>query len=312
MKQVSLRLNWTPQTEHAGFYVALWKGYYEETGLKVEIHAATKDKQSVPQVSQGLDHFGLADPHNLILSRAVDMPIKTISQLQHDSYLRYIAKKNQSIKKLEDLRGKKVSLWFGGGEIEFFAMLDSVGLKPSDLQIVEQQGDDMSHFFNDLVDVSSVTLSNELQIVFENGYREEDLIIFKGRDFGTELVGKGIITSEKMLEKYPDCVLSFVSASIRGWLYAYNNPEETAKLFNQFFPHLDYKKMLLMMEVFNQLNSVGKAKNFGIGYIDLNLFEKAKESMNRIGLLEKDIDVNDCVSTIFWEATKSEYKTISE
>lgn len=304
---VSLRLNWQPQTEHAGFYMALWKGYYEELGLNVTIEPVGSELQAVPQVASGGDDFGLTEPHNVIISRSKDVPVVAIMQVQHDAYLRYVAKKANGIETLEDAKGKIASLWFGGGEYEFLAMLNSVGLSDQDVELIAQRAG-LAPFFEDEVDITSVTLYNELQQIYAEGYTDEDLTIFAGKDFGVGLVADGLITTEKMIEEHPDVVQAFVTASIRGWQYAYYNPEETAQMFVDEFADLDYDKMLVMMNIINELNTVGKGKEMGLGYMDHEYFETGKDVMELNELLESDVDLDQCYDLTFWENTPEEYK----
>jgi len=304
---VSLRLNWQPQTEHAGFFVAMWNGYYEELGLNVTIEPAGPELQAVPQVAAGSDDFGLTEPHNVIIGRSKGIPLVEVMQVQHDAYLRYVAKKANGIEKLEDVEGKIASLWFGGGEYEFLAMLNSVGLSDQEVEVIAQRAG-MAPFFEDEVDVASVTLFNELQQVYAEGYTDDDITIFSGKDFGVGLVADGLFTTEKLIEEQPEVVQAFVTGSIRGWQYAYENPEETAQMFVDNFPDLDYDKMLVMMNVINDLNTVGKGGEMGFGYMDKSYFETGKEVMELNDLLEGDVVLEDCYDLTFWENTPDEYK----
>lgn len=308
---VSLRLNWEPQTENAGFFIACWCGFYEELGLRVKLELPDPDRQVAELVSSGINDFGLAEPVNVVLARSNGYPIVSIMQIQHDAYLRYIAKKTKGIERLEDVKGKTVSLWLGGGEFEFIGMLNSVGLTTNDVTIVAQPGGTMAPFFEEEVDVASATLFNELQVVYENGYSDAELTTFYGKDFGVGLVAKGLFTTEKMIEERPDIVQAFVTASIRGWQYAYYHPQKTAQLFVENYPYLDYDKMLTMMNGFNQLNTTGLGKEMGLGYIDRQYFVTAMEVMSRAGLLKNSISIDECFNLTFWENTADDYKKVS-
>lgn len=307
---VSLRLNWEPQTENGGFFIALWNGYYEDEGLRVSLDLPDPTASVALQISNGTNEFGLAEPVNVVLARAKGLPVVAISQIQHDAYLRYIAKKSSGIQKLEDIKGKKVSLFLGGGEYEFLAMINSVGLSPSDLDISQQSLDSMDPFFKDQIQVASVTLFNELQQVFEAGYKKEDLLIFSGKEYNVGLVAKGIITSEKMIREKPEIVQGFLNASIRGLQYAYNNPETTSRMFVEHYSNLNYEKMLQMMVGFNGLNTSGRVKEAGLGYLDGEYFDTAKRVMKVCQELASEVISSDCYNESFWENVPLPYKFI--
>jgi NitT/TauT family transport system substrate-binding protein len=309
-KFVSLRLNWTPQTENAGFFVALWNGYYEQEGLDVSLELPTSGVNVTEQISSGENDFGLAEPVNIVLARSKGLPVVEVSQIQHDAYLRYVAKKSNGISSIEDLRGKKASLFFGGGEYEFIAMLHTVGLSREDVNLVPQVLHSMEPFYTDQVELASVTLFNELQQVYAAGYTDEDLTIWSGKDFGVGLVAKGVFTSEKLIAESPQVVQAFVNGSIRGWQYAYKHPEQTCRMFVERYPNLGYEQMLLMLNGFNGLAVYGNGQKYGLGYIDPQYFQTAKEVVDVVGLLESDVSIEACYDTAFWESIPVSFRSI--
>lgn len=61
--EVTLQLRWEHQFQFAGYYAALWEGYYEDYGLKVNIKPGIDDKENVilvpDAVYEGQAEFGV-------------------------------------------------------------------------------------------------------------------------------------------------------------------------------------------------------------------------------------------------------------
>jgi NitT/TauT family transport system substrate-binding protein len=307
----SIRLNWQPQTEHAGLFIALWKGFYKDQCLDVTINPGGPEISTSTMVASGEDDFGIAEPHVDVIAQSKNIPFVEIMQFQHDAYLRYIAKKASGITKLTDIKGKTVSLWLGGGEYEFLAMMASQGISEKDVNLIAQKAG-MAPFLTGDVDVAEVTLFNELRQVYESGVKEEDLTIFSGSEYGVGLVADGLFTRQDVIDKNPGLVQAVVDATIRGWQWAYENPEETAKMFVEKYPELDYDGQLYMLNVINELNVKGKGTEKGLGYIDPQYFITAQKVMDQNKLLEGPVTLENCYNQEFWNNAPAEYKTVTK
>lgn len=307
---VSLRLNFLPQTEYAGPYIAFWNGYFEEEGLDVEIRAAGQELNAIQSVASGGDTFGVGEPHVVIISRAQGVPMKHIFQGDTDSYLRYIVKKSSGITDIKDLEGKTISLWLGGGEWEMLCMLKSAGLDPeTDVNIVAQRVG-MVPFYENQVDSAQVTTFNELQQVYKAGYSPDDIIVFRAADYGCGLVGNGIFTLEDTVKDNPEVVQGFLNAVARGWKWAFENPDETVQLFVKNFPELDYSGQQLMLEEERKLYLGRKAAELGVGYLDPEYLTEAQDVILGNGLIDEPVDLNEVYASEFWENIPDEYKIV--
>ena len=87
MKDIILVLDWTPNTNHTGFYVALEKGYFEEKGLNVSIVQPPEDG-AVSLVASGKAQFGV-DFQDYIapaFANANPLPVTAVATLiQHNT-----------------------------------------------------------------------------------------------------------------------------------------------------------------------------------------------------------------------------------
>jgi len=307
---VSLRLNYLPQTEYAGSYIALWNGYYEEEGLDVSIFGAGQELNSISMVASGGDTFGIGEPHAVIISRAQGVPLVHIFQGDTDAYLRYVVKKSTGIETIEDLKGKTLSLWLGGAEWEMLCMLRKAGLDPeTDVNIIAQRVG-LVPFYENQVELAQVTTFNELQQIYNAGYSPDDITVFRASDYGCGLVGNGIFTLEETVNNQPEVVQGFVNATARGWKWAFENPEKTVEMFIKEFPDLEYTAQLVMLEEERKLYLGREAAEKGVGYLDPNYISEAQAVILDNNLISNPVNLDEVYRSEFWENIPDEYKIV--
>lgn len=227
VRDVTLRLQWTTQTQFAGYYVALKKGFYNEAGLRVSIEPGGYGQNPNQTVAAGLEEFGTKWPADLVASQ--DESLVSLANIVKDNGLNLISRKEKGIVSVEDFRGKKVAIWFIGNEYQLFALLDLYGISREEVDIISQKWD-MSQFLNDEVDVAAVMTYNELLTLRSDGFDESNLDIMSFAEQGIGFPGHNIFTTKEYLNGNPDICKSFVDASIRGWEYAISHPEEATDI----------------------------------------------------------------------------------
>ena len=310
LTKISLRLPWQPQTQFAGFFVALWNGYYKDEGLDLTINPSGPSLNALQEVASGTDTFGLMEPHYVIVARDQGIPVMSVYQTDQKSYLLYIAKKSSGIKTLKDLKGKRIGVWFGGGQYDMVAMLKSVGLDPTkDVTLIEESAG-MGPFYSGQLDVAEVTTFNELQQVYQAGYKPSDLVYFIASDYGIGLVGHSVVTREEVIAKEPDVVQGMVNATARGWVWAYEHPDETCQMFVQHFPDLDLKFQQTMLVEETKIFTAGGAFTHGVGYIDPAYYTTSFQVLMANQVLKGIPDVTKAYTTEFWDKIPADYKTL--
>ncbi len=212
----TMRLEWVIQGQFAGPLWALEKGYYKEAGVEMELLPAGPDIKPAVTVSQGTDSFGIGHPNQVISARANGAPLVSVAQLGHRSASVYVAKTSTGITSIKDMKGHSAGLWFGGDEHEFLAMLNAAGIPQEDVKIVNQ-GFDIIAWLNGDYEVMQATIYNELQQVYRQGIKKDDLDFLDASESGVALVNTGIFTTEKVIAERPDAVQAVGTATMRGW-----------------------------------------------------------------------------------------------
>ncbi len=230
-----LQLKWVTQAQFAGYYVAKDKGFYDAADLDVEIKPGGPDI-APPQVIAG----GGADViiewmPAALASREKGVDLVNIAQPFKSSGMMLTCLKETGIKSPEDFRGRTLGVWFFGNEYPFLSWMSQLGI-PTDGSdngvTVLKQGFNVDPLLQKQADCISTMTYNEYWQVIDAGIAPEDLITFKYEDQGVATLEDGIYVLEESLDdpKQVDILKRFVKASMQGWAYARENPEEAAEI----------------------------------------------------------------------------------
>lgn len=235
---------WTPQSQFAGYYVAQELGYYREAGLNVDIQHPSA---SYSARSRMLD--GSSDIITMQLSEAmVDMdrgvPFVNILQTSQHSSL-CIVSRYDSIRTMQDLKGKKVGIWkVGFGDIARIRDKE-LNLGIDWIPFIEN----INLYISEAIDATLATSYNECQQIKASGFEDKPVIMVS--DGGYDFPEDGLYASMDFYQRHPEAVKAFAEASRRGWEYVHEHPEEAldivmkvAKKENQRVSRYLQKKML--------------------------------------------------------------------
>ena len=233
--KVTLQLKWVTQAQFAGYYVAKDKGFYAEEDLDVEIKPGGPDI-APPQVIAG----GGADVivewmPAALATRERGVPLVNIAQPFKSSGMMLTCLKESGITSPEDFKGKTLGVWFFGNEYPFFAWMNKLGLSTEggpDGVTVLQQSFDVQPMIQKQADCISVMTYNEYGQALDAGYGPDNLTIFNYTEMGNDLLEDGLYVMEDTLADPArvDAYTRFVRASMKGWQYALDNPDEAAQI----------------------------------------------------------------------------------
>jgi NitT/TauT family transport system substrate-binding protein len=306
----TMRLEWVIQGQFAGPLLALEKGYYKEAGVEMQLLPAGPDLKPAVTVAQGTDSFGIGHPNQVIAARANGAPLVTVLQLGHRSASVYVVRKAAGINSIKDMKGRSVGLWFGGDEHEFLAMLKAAGIDQNDVKIVNQ-GFDIIAWLNGDYEVMQATIYNELQQVYAQGIKKEDLVLLDPRDSGVAMVNTGIFTTEQIIKERPDAVQAVVNATLRGWKEALANPEEAARIVVKHNSELKVEDQVKQINAMGELFCSGATLEGKFGQSVMAEWETVQKVLLDAKLISEGIDLSKAFTNAFWEKVPAEYKTIN-
>ncbi len=237
--QVTAVLDWTPNTNHTGLYVALEKGYFQDNDLSVKI-IQPQEGTAEQIVAAGSAQFGISWQENVIFARSEGIPVVSLSAIIQHNTSGFASLKEKGIISPKDFENKKYGGW--GSPLEEATLrylMEKDGADSDKLQIVTT-GD--ADFFQ-----LSATGEIDYAWIFEGWAGIEAKL--KGMELNYIDLGKVaevfdyytpvIITSEGLINKESEMVRKFMRAVEKGYEYSIENPEDAAEILLKHVPELD-------------------------------------------------------------------------
>ena len=269
---VKLQLQWVAQAQFAGYYAAVEQGFYREAGLDVEIVEGGPDIVPQDVLSAGDVDYAISWVPKVLGSIEQGAKITNVAQIFERSATTQISFKDKNITSPAQLKGKKVGSWGFGNEWELFAGMQKNGVQVGDISLI-QQAFDMNGFLAGDIDAAQAMTYNEYAQVLESTnpatgelFKPEDLNVIDWNDAGTAMLQDAIwANSDKLADPaYADQTTRLIKASIKGWIYARDNPAETAKIVADAGSTLGESHQLWMT---NEVNKLIWPSTSGIGTI---------------------------------------------
>lgn len=208
VEEVTLQLNWTPETEHGGFYAALVHGFYEEAGLKVEIRPGGPGAPVGPMVAGGQVTFGIDNADKMLGFRSQGADLVALFASLQTSPRCLIVHDDSPIKSFDDLEGVTLAM---GNQPWVDFLKKKLPLK--DVKIVPNPGS-LTAFLNDDNYVQQGYIFSEPLSVAEQGKKARSLLV---SELGYNPYTSLLITKGTLVKDKPDLVKRMVAASLKGW-----------------------------------------------------------------------------------------------
>ena len=277
---LTLQLKWVTQGQFAGYYVAKDKGYYEDEDLNITIKPGGPDI-APPQIIAG----GGADViiewmPAALASREKGVPLVNIAQPFQRSGMMLTCRKETGIKKPEDFRGKTLGVWFFGNEYPFLSWMSQLGIPTeggSNGVTVIKQGFNVDPLLQKQADCISTMTYNEYWQVIDAGIPADELVVFKYEDEGVATLEDGLYVLEDSLNDpaMVDKLVRFVRASMKGWEFAANNPEEAAEIVLEN----DASGAQTEKHQIRMVGEINKLVNNSDGVLDLSAYERTVKTL---------------------------------
>lgn len=283
-KTIRLQLKWLHQFQFAGYYAAVEQGFYTEAGLDVELVEPTTNWDITQVVLSGDAEYGVSNP-DLLLARARGEPVVALASIFQHTPHALLALKDSAYKTIHDLQGKRIMMEPGSAEL--FALLRAEQIPLDSLEIVP-------HTFNTdaladgTVDALSVYITDEPYELSQKGYKTT---IFSPRSAGIDFYGDGLFTTEDRIRKHPEEVKAFLNASLKGWEYALEHPEEIVDLIIAKYSQRKSRDALLYEAATTK--DLIRPDIVEIGYMHAGRWEHMLEVFQQVGSIEGNVNIDD-------------------
>lgn len=286
-EKVRIVLDWTPNTNHTGLYVAQKLGYFTEAGLEVEI-MQPPEGSTTSLVGAGGAEFGISFQDTLAPAYASDNPIPVTAVaavIQHNTS-GIISLKELGIDSPKKMEGHSYATWDSPIELAIIK------------KIVEDDGGNYDNIKLIPNTVTNVVAGLQTNIDSVWVYYAWDGIATKVAgletnylnfaDYGKELdyYSPVIIGNDEFLKNHPDTAKKFLEAVRKGYEYAIAEPEKSADILVEAVPELD---PVMVKESQNWLADKYKAEVTQWGYIDKDRWDAFYNWLYENKLIEKEI-----------------------
>lgn len=264
--EITLVLDWTPNTNHTGFYVAKELGYYEEAGIDISIVQPPEDG-ATPMVASGKAQFGIDFQDYLapVFTSEDEMPIVAVAALIQHNTSGIVSLKEDNIDTPAGLENKNYATWSLPVEQ---AMMKN---------IVETDGGDFSkvNLIPEYVTDAAAALSQDIDAIWiyyawdgiatELAGLDTNYFYFKDINPAFDYYSPVIVANETFATENEDITKAFLDATKKGYEYAINDPKAAADILCEQVPELD-KELVTKSQTW--LADQYKAEVEQWGYID--------------------------------------------
>ena len=289
-QKIKIVLDWVPNTNHTGLYVAKDLGYFKEEGLDVEI-VQPPEGSTTALIGAGGAEFGISFQDTLAKSFASENPVPVTAVaaiLQHNTS-GIISLKEKGIDSPKKLEGKKYATWEDNIEQAILKKLvtDDKG-DFSKVKLIPYTITDVVTGLKTDVDAVWVYYAWDGIATERAGLQTNFLKI---RDYGEELdyYSPVIIANNDFLKKNPEIAKKVLKAIKKGYEYAMKNPEESAKILVKNSPELDINLVTASQKWISK-EYQSDAKEWGI--IDASRWNRFYEWLYKNKAVEREIPKN--------------------
>lgn len=231
---LTLQLKWVTQAQFAGYYVALENGFYDEEDLNVTIKPGGPDVAPAQVIAGGGADVVVDWMPSALAAREAGLPLVNIAQPFKSSGMMLTCRKDSGVATPADFAGKTLGVWFYGNEYPFLSWMSTLGhsTEGGDGVTVLKQGFNVDPILQGQADCVSTMTYNEYWQIIDAGLTPDDLITFKYEDEGVSTLEDGLyVLEDKLADPAEVAKLErFVRASMKGWKWAEENPDEAAAI----------------------------------------------------------------------------------
>lgn len=301
LTDVTVILDWTPNTNHTGLYVARDKGWYEEQGLNVTI-IQPGSTDAIQAVAGGQAQFGVSVQESVIPAREQGVPVASIAAIIQHNTSSLMSLATDGIQRARDLGGKTYGGY--GGPLESALIRKLVqcdGGDPDAVKFVEVGNVDyLVGMDQDRFDVAWIfdgwdgIRAEQIEHKAINNIRLADHFDCIP-DWYTPL----LVTSESMIKDQPDVVRRFMAATAKGYAYAMTNPDDAASILLAAAPELDAQLVRLSAKYLST-RYVDAGRQWGLQ--DAAVWQRFEAFLREAGLTQQPVDVASAYTNEFLPA----------
>lgn len=295
-EKVTFMPQWTPQAQFAGYYIALEKGFYADAGLDVTIqHVSTSSsKSSIENVLDGSVDICTGQLIQGIMYKDKGYDLVNVLQTSQNCSLMCVS--NTPFTSFNDMDGMRIGRWKSGFGETADLFCQEYGFNKIEW-VYFAQG--INLFVAKAIDATlCYSYSEYLDLLFARGDIPPENVVEFGT-LGFNFPEDAIMTTGKYYSQHKDAVDKFKEASIRGWNYAREHPEEALDIVmnyvrdNNIVTNRFHQKMMLEEVLRLQVNPDSGKADFG--HMSEELFRNLNDEMMGVGFITNTVKYSDFI-----------------
>ncbi len=295
-EHIDLVLDWVPNTNHTGIYVAKTKGYFEAENLDVKIYLPPEDSSMV-LVASGRGDFCIGFQESLIFAASSNtpLPVTAVASIMQHNTSGILFSRHNDLSDFKNLQGKSYLSWGSPVEqkiLEYAVKKDGGDFKK--VNIIEGTLNDIITSLN--TNVYATTAYYGWDGISAKLKLDADFIPFADIDCDLDCYSPLIIANNEYLNKYPQTVKRFLRAISKGYEYAANNPEESAEILMSEECNFN-RELVLESQKWISKKYIDDAAHWGL--IDENRWNNFNLWLYKNGIIRNKLKNNICMNNSY-------------
>ncbi|NLB08085.1 MAG: ABC transporter substrate-binding protein [Clostridiales bacterium] len=287
LDRITFALDWTPNTNHSGLFLAQQQGFYAEKGLDVDFQES--DMNFIEMVATGSASFGIASQEQVLQARSSEakIPIVSVAAILQSNTSGFASPVGRGIKTPHDFENKTYSGW--GTELELAFIKTLMAKDKADfakINIINQSANNYIAAMESEADFAWIYwgwdgINCELQDYPIN------FILLQDIDSRLDFYSPTIITNETVIKNNPELIRRFLRATAKGYSLAIENPDKAVEAVLEMAPELD-RELVSASQKWLSTKYVDGASIWGT--MKFEKWSEFKDWMLEHGVLESDLD----------------------
>lgn len=287
-------LNFVPYGIHTPFFVAVEKGFYDQASLDVTVQRGAGSSDTVVKVGAGAADVGFADASSVVVGRAKGAKVTMVAMVCDKGISTIYTYKGSGITRPKDLEGKTVADNAGSAILTILpalAAINDIDLAKVKLVLVAPAAKNPT-LIEKKADAMLTFSTFEPNLKTMAAARGMEIVALSFSDWGLDLYGLALFTSEKLLQEKRDVVRRWTDATMRAVAWSVENPEEAVAIFVRKNPAVSPELARAQWRIVVDHLLTPAAMEHGIGRMTEDKMRRTRDTLVRYQKLAGDIPLN--------------------
>jgi PAS domain S-box-containing protein len=286
LEKATVQLKWLHHFQFAGYYAAVEKGFYRQAGLDVALAEGGPATDVEDEVLSGRADFGVGTSA-LLLQRAKGHDLVVLGQIFQHSPAVFLTPRKSGIRSIADMAGRR--FMYSNQHGDMLALLMKNGVQEKSILKLPHQGDPRD-LIEGKADVMLAYSFNEPFILEQAG---EPYLTFSPTTYGVDFYGDNFFATRELIDARPEFVEAFRQATLRGWKYAMEHKEETARIIVKRYSK--GKSLDWLLYEANQMEALIQPTLIELGYQSPSRWQHIAGVFEDLGMLPENFDTSGII-----------------